>query len=65
MGKMKRLELDRYDKGYACGYYDALAELTWECGDCGNIYESSVQYCPNNNLDKAIVSLKKQGISHE
>lgn len=54
-----------YDKGYASGYYDAIAEQSWRCGDCGNTYETSVECCPNNKLDEAIVGLKKNGVGYE
>jgi hypothetical protein len=54
-----------YDKGYATGYYDAIAEQSWDCGDCGNTYDTSVECCPNKHLDEAIVRLKKAGVSHE
>ena len=69
MGKMKEKLLDShskgYDKGYACGYYDAIAEMSWECGDCKNTYDISVKYCPNTYLDQAILNLEKEGIGHE
>lgn len=59
MGKMKNKLLEAhsegYDAGYKNGYLDAILEKTWECGDCGNTYESSVQNCPNTQLDKAHV----------
>jgi hypothetical protein len=54
-----------YDKGYVVGHYDAIAEMTWKCGDCGNTYEESVRNCPNDRLDQAIISLKKEGIGYE
>jgi len=54
-----------YDRGYVSGYYDAIAEQSWDCGDCGNTYDISVQYCPNKYLDQAIVNLKSKGVGHE
>lgn len=69
MGKMKDKLLEShsqgYDKGYACGYYDAIAEMSWQCGDCKNTYDISVKNCPNTYLDQAIVILEKEGIGHE
>ena len=59
MGKMKEKLLEEYsqgyDAGYKNGYLDAVLENTWDCGDCGNTYEASVQHCPNEQLDKAHV----------
>lgn len=60
MGKMKEKLLDHYDAGYTNGYYDAVAEMSWKCGDCGNTYDSSVQYCPNKFLDKATLKVERQ-----
>lgn len=73
MRKKEKVVLDRYqegydkgyDKGYASGHYDAIAEKTWDCGDCGNTYEETVTRCPNTRLDQAIVVLKKEGIGYE
>lgn len=59
------MKIDKYDKGYATGYYDAIAEKTWQCGDCKNTYESSVKHCPNQKLDQAIVNLQAVGVSYE
>jgi hypothetical protein len=60
MGKMKETLLDSYDRGYNNGYYDAVAEMSWQCGDCGNRYDRSVMNCPNKFLDKAILKVDKQ-----
>lgn len=30
-------------------------DLTWTCGDCGNLYSLDVKYCPNKVLDALIV----------
>lgn len=51
----KEAKLDRYDSGYKNGFYDGVAEFIWECGDCGNKYESTVLVCPNHVLHKAIL----------
>lgn len=33
----------------------AMKEIVWRCGDCGNIYTSNVQHCPNTVLDNLVV----------
>ena len=43
---------------YAQGYLDALAETSWTCPDCGNIYDPDVTDCPNRYFDEAKVALR-------
>jgi hypothetical protein len=43
---------------YAQGYLDGFAAACWTCGDCGNVYESIVDFCPNQQLDQASVDLR-------
>lgn len=33
------------------GFKAGVLETGWVCVDCGNTYESSVDECPNKNLD--------------
>lgn len=42
-----------------------LDELTWQCGDCGNTYEYSVRYCPNNLIDKLSVTKAHHDLMEE
>lgn len=60
MGKMKKHQLDIYDSGYNNGYFDAVMEMAWQCGDCNNWYDRSVQNCPNTFLDKASLKLNNR-----
>jgi hypothetical protein len=43
---------------YAQGYLDGLREGGWQCFDCENWYESSVEECPNKNIDEAQARLR-------
>lgn len=45
---------------YAQGYLDGLKEGGWSCYDCGNVYESSVEECPNRLIDQAVVNLRSE-----
>lgn len=31
-----------------------LEDITWDCADCGNTYDLTVQNCPNTILNKAL-----------
>jgi len=43
---------------YAQGYLDGLREGGWQCYDCENWYESSVDECPNKLIDEAVARLR-------
>lgn len=30
---------------------DAYKKTLWRCADCGNLYDNTVEGCPNNSLD--------------
>lgn len=45
---------------YAQGYLDGLKEGGWVCYDCGNVYESSVEECPNRKIDQAVATLRHE-----
>lgn len=60
MGKMKKQQIDIYDTAYNNGYFDAVMEASWQCGDCDNWYDSSVKMCPNTFLDKASFKLNNR-----
>lgn len=45
---------------YAQGYLDGLKDGGWKCYDCGNVYESSVEECPNRNIDQAQATLRAE-----
>lgn len=45
-----------YDDGYRVGYADAVMDLSWTCGDCGNTYGPDVEHCPNRVLDRAMLN---------
>jgi len=34
--------------------------LVWQCGDCGNTYDTGVRYCPNARLDQHAVTTAKE-----
>jgi hypothetical protein len=57
MGKMKDKLLEAhsegYDEGYKNGFSSAVEEMIWECGDCGNRYDSLVLSCVNTLIHKA------------
>lgn len=64
MGKMKQQQMDIYDSGYNNGYFDAVMEMSWQCGDCGNWYDPTVTSCPNTYLNKASFKLDNK-VSHD
>lgn len=43
---------------YAIGYAEGLASQMWICDDCGNRYEYTVDFCPNEDLHKAMASVQ-------
>jgi hypothetical protein len=57
MGKMKDKLLEAhsegYDEGYKNGFSSAVEEMSWECGDCGNRYDSLISSCVNTLIHKA------------
>lgn len=34
-----------------------IEQITWECGDCGNVYGYEVKNCPNQMLDVIMLDL--------
>jgi hypothetical protein len=44
---------------YAQGFFDGVKAAAWECGDCGNVYQSTIDYCPNNAIDQAMADLRQ------
>jgi hypothetical protein len=44
--------------GFNEGYQKAILDMSWECFDCGNTYEPSVDACPNELLDQANASVR-------
>jgi hypothetical protein len=44
----------------ARGYVQGVQDSGWECGDCGNQYDASVDTCPNRILDEAIAALRSK-----
>ncbi len=45
------------------GAYRRRRADTWTCGDCGNNYDHSVQYCPNTALDQAVVTTAREALT--
>jgi hypothetical protein len=43
---------------YAKGFLDGLIDGSWKCYDCENIYESTVEECPNKKIDQANASYR-------
>lgn len=39
--------------GFNEGYMKALEDLSWTCIDCGNLYQPTVEACPNELIDEA------------
>jgi hypothetical protein len=37
-------------------------DVTWQCADCGNRYEYTIEFCPNRNLDEWMLQTKKKGM---
>jgi hypothetical protein len=44
----------------ARGRLQGVADSSWECGDCKNVYDATVVRCPNQLLDAAQVDLRKE-----
>lgn len=42
------------------GYESGIREMAWECGDCGNQYDYTVERCPNAILDELAVAKRAQ-----
>lgn len=38
-----------------------VKDVTWQCVDCGNTYEFTVEHCPNYKLDLWMLKAKKRG----
>jgi len=49
---------------FAKGRAQGIRESGWTCGDCGNLYDASVDCCPNRLLDEAGVALTSEVASH-
>jgi hypothetical protein len=49
---------------YAQGRVHGIIESGWTCGDCGNVYDAGVDFCPNRLLDDAKVGLCKEQVLH-
>ena len=47
-----------HTKDYLQGYLNGIVASCWVCHDCGNTYESSTEYCPNERLDQAVADLR-------
>lgn len=45
---------------YAQGFVDGLRKSGWDCPDCGNWYEASVEECPNREMDEATTTLRHE-----
>jgi len=45
-------------KAFADGYYQAVVDTSWECGDCCNRYGPDVDNCPNDMMDRAALIRK-------
>lgn len=40
-------------------------DITWQCGDCGNIYDLAVNHCPNFILDKALLEQGSLNLNYD
>jgi uncharacterized OB-fold protein len=38
-----------------------IEQITWVCGDCGNVYGYDVKDCPNNMLDVVLLDAHLKG----
>ena len=45
---------------HAKGRIQGITESGWTCGDCENVYDASVDHCPNLLLDAANVNLQRE-----
>lgn len=45
---------------YARGRLQGVVDSGWTCGECENLYDSTVERCPNQLLDAAQVDLRKE-----
>jgi hypothetical protein len=45
---------------YARGRLQGVIDSGWACGDCENVYDATVDRCPNQLLDAAQVDLRKE-----
>lgn len=53
--------MSKKDVAFAKGRVQGIRESGWTCGDCGNLYDASADYCPNRLLDEAVaVSLREE-----
>ena len=43
----------------AQGRLEGIQASGWECGDCGNMYDSHVDCCPNELLDRALLEVRR------
>jgi hypothetical protein len=56
--------VSKKDIAHAKGYVSGIRESGWQCGDCGNFYDATVDHCPNRLLDEALVGLRRTKSSH-
>jgi hypothetical protein len=45
---------------YVRGRLQGVTESGWTCGDCENVYDATVDRCPNQLLDAAQVDLRNE-----
>lgn len=57
--------MSKKDIAYAKGRVDGIRESGWQCGDCGNFYDASVDHCPNRLLDEAVVTVHREQARHD
>lgn len=41
------------------------AKTHWVCGDCGNMYDETVDACPNTRLDASILAKRALDPNHD
>lgn len=42
-----------------------MNKVHWLCGDCGNMYDETVDHCPNTRLDKSILATRVKDPNHD
>ena len=54
-GVVRGRTVSKKQLAFAQGRVEGVRESGWQCGDCGNFYDATVDYCPNRLLDQALL----------
>lgn len=53
------------EEAFARGRVQGILESGWTCADCGNLYDATVDSCPNRLLDEAQVARLSQQVGRD